>query len=114
MVWIRSGIFRAPKAQHIKEGLPNNGHVLNKRRRKHIKEGIFTKVSATLMVALLVPTQEAGLSVSLQMPHSVRQKWCFSTVWIAFVDFKTVQQGFKPYVVQQGLGNFRGTEGQLL
>ena len=49
MVWIRSRIFRAPKPKHIKEGHPNIGHVLNKRRRKHFKEGPYTKPSATLL-----------------------------------------------------------------
>ena len=48
MVWIRSRIFRAPKTKHIKQGHPNSGHVLKKRRRKHVKDGPYTKVSATL------------------------------------------------------------------
>ena len=42
-----SYIFRAPKPKHIKEG-HNIGHVLNKRRQKHFKEGPYTKPSATL------------------------------------------------------------------
>ena len=41
-------MFRAPKTKHSKQGHPNIGHVLNKRRRKHIKEGPYTKPSATL------------------------------------------------------------------
>ena len=45
MVWIRFRIFRAPKTN---QGHPKNGHVPNKRRRKHINEGPYTKVSATL------------------------------------------------------------------
>ena len=40
--------FRAPKSQRIKEGLPNNGQALNKRRPNHIKESLFSKSSATL------------------------------------------------------------------
>ena len=50
MVWIRSRISRAPKTKHIKQGHPNIGHVLNKRRQKHIKEGPYAKPSATLHV----------------------------------------------------------------
>ena len=59
MVWIRSRIFRDPKPKHIKEGHPNIGHVLNKRRRKHFKEGPFNKPSATL--ALQDPKYLYGL-----------------------------------------------------
>ena len=35
----------------MKQGHPNNGHILNKQRRKHIKEGPYAKVSATLCPA---------------------------------------------------------------
>ena len=38
----------APKPKHMEQDLANNGQILNKRRRKHIKEGLYTKVSATL------------------------------------------------------------------
>ena len=55
MVWIWSRIFRAPKTKQIKLGHPNNGHVLNKRRRKHIKEGPYTKVNATLLPSSILP-----------------------------------------------------------
>ena len=41
-------MLRAPKTKHIKQDLPDNGQILNKRRSKHIKQGLFTKVSATL------------------------------------------------------------------
>ena len=56
MVWIRTRIFRAAETKHIKEGLPNRGHVLNKRRREHIEEGLFTEVSATLTETSLILT----------------------------------------------------------
>ena len=48
MLWTR--IFRAAKPKHIKQDLPNNGQILNKRRRKDIKEGLYTKVIATLLL----------------------------------------------------------------
>ena len=40
--------LEAPKPKHIKQDPPNNGQILNKRRPKHIKEGLCAKVSATV------------------------------------------------------------------
>ena len=65
MVWIWSLIFKAPKSKHILQGLPNNGLKLNKRRPKHVSQGLFTESSATL---------SQGTHMSDHEHHAVKER----------------------------------------
>ena len=69
-------MFKAPKPKHLKQDPPNNGQILNKRRRKHIKEGLYTKVSATLYrndipYSLLTTSRVMGLGARMAFSYKV-------------------------------------------